>query len=62
MGTFLLFIGIILFVLVGFKVDPPALKSIDLLGFGLACFAASFFPFGEVFSRASAATRRSDAA
>lgn len=39
----LLLIAVILFVLVGFKVNPEALNSIDLLGFGLAFFAASFF-------------------
>lgn len=38
----LLLISVVLFVLVGFKVEPAALKNIDLLGFGLAFFAASF--------------------
>jgi hypothetical protein len=38
----LLLIAVILFVLVGFKVEPEALSSIDLIGFGLAFFAASF--------------------
>ena len=38
----LLLIAVILFVMVGFKVSPPALASIDLLGFGLAFGTASF--------------------
>lgn len=37
-----LLIAVILFVLVGFKVEPQALKSVDLLGFGLAFGFASF--------------------
>lgn len=37
-----LIVAVVLFCLVGFKVDPEALHSIDLLGFGLAFFAASF--------------------
>lgn len=40
----LLAIGILLFVLVGFRVAPAALSDIDLIGFGLAFFAASFLP------------------
>lgn len=46
MSIVCLLIAIVLFVLVGFKVEPDALNDIDLLGFGLAFFAASFFPFG----------------
>ena len=38
----LLLVAVVLFVLVGFKVEPDALSEIDLLGFGLAFFAASF--------------------
>ena len=38
----LLVVAIVLFVLVGFQVEPEALSEIDLLGFGLAFFAASF--------------------
>ena len=48
MSLICLVIAIVLFVLVGFKVNPEALNSIDLLGFGLAFFAASFFPFGSI--------------
>lgn len=38
----LLLVAVILFVLVGFEVEPESLRNIDLLGFGLAFFAASF--------------------
>lgn len=38
----LLIVAVVLFCLVGFRVEPEALKDIDLLGFGLAFFAASF--------------------
>jgi hypothetical protein len=38
----LLLISVVLFVLVGFRVEPAALSEIDLLGFGLAFLAASF--------------------
>jgi hypothetical protein len=48
MNVICLVIAVILFVLVGFKVNPEALSSIDLQGFGLAFFAASFFPFGSI--------------
>jgi hypothetical protein len=48
MSLICLVISIVLFVLVGFKVNPEALNSIDLLGFGLAFLAASFFPFGSI--------------
>lgn len=37
-----LIIAVVLFCMVGFKVDPAALHSFDLLGFGLAFFAAAF--------------------
>lgn len=47
MNLICLVIAIILFVLVGFKVNPEALHSIDLQGFGLAFFAASFLPWSE---------------
>ncbi len=39
----LLLVAVVLFVLVGFEVEPAVLKGVDLLGFGLAFFAASFF-------------------
>ena len=48
MSLICLVIAIVLFVLVGFKVEPEALDSIDLLGFGLAFGFASFFPFGGI--------------
>ena len=48
MSLICLVVAIVLFVLVGFKVNPAALSDIDLLGFGLAFFAASFFPFGTI--------------
>ena len=38
----LLLVAVVLFVLVGFEVEPSALSEVDLLGFGLAFFAASF--------------------
>jgi hypothetical protein len=41
-------VSIVLFVLVGFEVEPEVLAGIDILGFGLAFFAASFFPFGTI--------------
>lgn len=37
-----LVIAVVLFTLVGFEVDPPALREVDLVGFGLAFFAAGF--------------------
>lgn len=45
MRTICLIVAIILFVLVGLKVEPAATHSIDLLGFGLAFFAAAFLPY-----------------
>jgi hypothetical protein len=47
MSLLFLVLSMIFFVLVGFKVNPPALSSVDLLGFGLFFFALSFFPFGS---------------
>ena len=38
----LLIVAVVLFCLVGFQVEPEALKEIDLLGFGLAFGFASF--------------------
>lgn len=38
----LLIVAVVLFCLVGFKVEPEALNDVDLLGFGLAFFAAAF--------------------
>lgn len=51
MSTFCLLVAIVLFVLVGFKVNPPALKDIDLVGFGLAFFAAAHVSMGDFFGR-----------
>jgi hypothetical protein len=38
----LLVVAVVLFALVGFEVEPAALEDINLLGFGLAFFAAAF--------------------
>lgn len=38
----LLIVAVVLFCLVGFQVEPEALNDVDLLGFGLAFFAAAF--------------------
>ncbi len=51
MSTVCLVIAIVLFVLVGFKAQPESLKSIDLLGFGLAFFAAAHLPLGDWIKR-----------
>lgn len=51
MSTLCLIIAVIFFVLVGFRANPDALHSIDLLGFGLAFFAVSFFPFDKYLNR-----------
>ena len=51
MSLLCLVIAIVCFLLVGFKVSPDALDSIDLLGFGLAFFAASFLPFSDWWGR-----------
>ena len=41
MSTLCLIVAVVLFVLVGFRAQPDALRDIDLLGFGLAFFAAA---------------------
>ena len=47
MSVICLLVAIVLFVLVGLEVDPAVLSSINLTGFGLAFFAASFLPWGN---------------
>ena len=48
MSIICLVVAVVLFVMTGFEVEPEALDDVSLLGFGLAFFAASFFPFGSI--------------
>ena len=48
LGTVLLIVAVVLFVLVAANITGPTIEGVQAIPAGLAFFAASFFPFGVI--------------
>ena len=51
MSLFCLVVAIVLFVLVGVRANPAVLRDVDMLGLGLAFFAAAHLPWSDWIKR-----------